>query len=84
MRDYARVTEDLKKILGITATDKKVAKVIDYFDHINVKKLTKEEVAEIRHCYEMESFSQERLAEIYGVNPATISRTVRGIYHKEV
>lgn len=48
----------------------------------NRKKLTAVEVAEIRRMYRNTGFSQREIADIYDVNPATISRTVRGIYHK--
>ncbi|ERB55299.1 hypothetical protein N806_29795 [Rhodococcus sp. P27] len=47
----------------------------------NRKKLTPREVTTIRDAYRS-GFSQSELAEIYDVNPATISRTVRGIYHR--
>ncbi|AWN05813.1 hypothetical protein SEA_PRIAMO_50 [Mycobacterium phage Priamo] len=46
----------------------------------NRKKLTAQEVRDIRDAY-YGGASQKQLASNYGVNPATISRTVRGIYH---
>ncbi|CAA79422.1 HTH DNA binding protein [Fromanvirus L5] len=46
----------------------------------NRKKLTEREVKDIRQAY-LGGMKQKDLAENYGVNPATISRTVRGIYH---
>jgi DNA-binding NarL/FixJ family response regulator len=46
----------------------------------NRSKLTEREVRDIREAYR-EGMRQKDLADNYGVNPATISRTVRGIYH---
>ncbi|WP_280350427.1 helix-turn-helix domain-containing protein [Nocardia abscessus] len=47
----------------------------------NRKKLTDREVAEIRRLYRTTGYSQREIAGIYDINPATVSRTVRGIYH---
>ena len=49
-------------------------------DRPNRKKLTKQEVKDIRAAYKG-GMKQKDLADNYGVNPATISRLVRGIYH---
>lgn len=46
----------------------------------NRQKLTSREVRDIRDAY-FGGAKQSDLADRYGVNPATISRTVRGIYH---
>jgi len=46
----------------------------------NRRKLSPQEVKDIREAYRM-GMLQSDLADNYGVNPATISRTVRGIYH---
>ncbi|QGJ89746.1 helix-turn-helix DNA binding domain protein [Mycobacterium phage Superchunk] len=46
----------------------------------NRKKLTEREVQDIREAYRG-GMKQKDLASNYDVNPATISRTVRGIYH---
>ena len=46
----------------------------------NRRKLSKHEVQDIRAAYQG-GMSQSDLADAYGVNPATISRTVRGIHH---
>jgi hypothetical protein len=48
----------------------------------NRKKLTKSEVEEIREMKRNGS-TQSVLAEIFDVNPATISRIIRGQYHKK-
>lgn len=47
----------------------------------NAKKLTKREVREIRD-YHRSGVPQATIAGMYDVNPATISRIVRGHYHK--
>lgn len=49
-------------------------------DRPNRKKLTKQEVKDIRKAFRG-GMKQKDLADNYGVNPATISRIVRGIYH---
>ncbi|AIK67763.1 HTH DNA binding protein [Mycobacterium phage Piro94] len=46
----------------------------------NRKKLTKQEVKDIRDAY-FGGAKQKDLARKFGVNPATISRTIRGVYH---
>lgn len=49
-------------------------------DRPNRKKLDKREVKDIREAFRG-GMKQKDLAENYGVNPATISRIVRGVYH---
>ncbi|AOT24965.1 hypothetical protein PBI_KALPINE_45 [Mycobacterium phage Kalpine] len=46
----------------------------------NRKKLSEQEVRDIRDAY-FGGARQKDLARKFGVNPATISRTVRGVYH---
>lgn len=46
----------------------------------NRRKLSQQEVKDIRAAYRG-GMAQVDLANNYGVNPATISRTVRGLYH---
>lgn len=46
----------------------------------NRRKLSQQEVKDIRAAYRG-GMMQSALADAYGVNPATISRTVRGLYH---
>ena len=46
----------------------------------NRKKLSSREVTEIRSAHR-NGMAQRGIAEAYDVNPATISRIVRGIYH---
>lgn len=47
----------------------------------NKKVLSESDVNRIRSWYSKGLFTQAELAEKFEVNPATISRTVRGIYH---
>jgi DNA-binding NarL/FixJ family response regulator len=47
----------------------------------NAKKLTKREVALMKDLKRLGSTNSE-LATAFDVNPATVSRTVRGIYHR--
>jgi uncharacterized coiled-coil DUF342 family protein len=49
-------------------------------DWDNRPKLTERDVADIRQAYRG-GMRQRDLADNYGVNPSTISRIVRGIYH---
>jgi DNA-binding transcriptional regulator YiaG len=46
----------------------------------NRPKLSEQDVKDIRAAYR-NGMSQSELADSYGVNPATVSRTVRGLYH---
>lgn len=47
----------------------------------NQKKLSKPEVSRMRNLYRTGNWTQAALAEAFDVNPATVSRTVRGVYH---
>ena len=47
----------------------------------NAKKLSPREVERIRNQARSGRFSQRQIADMYGVNPGTVSRIVRGIYH---
>lgn len=46
----------------------------------NSKKLSDRDVALMRRMYQ-DGYKQHELADVFDVNPATVSRTVRGIYH---
>ena len=48
----------------------------------NRKKLSQREVTEIRHLARASDMTQHDIADVFAVNPATISRILRGIYHK--
>ena len=47
----------------------------------NRKKLTHKEVRTIREMYR-DGYTQRELAVIYDVNPATVSRIIRKVYHR--
>lgn len=47
----------------------------------NTKKLSHRDVTRMRAMYREGDYTQSELADIFDVNPATVSRTVRGIYH---
>lgn len=49
----------------------------------NRKVLSKSDAKRIRAWYRKGVFTQAELAEKFEVNPSTISRIVRGIYHSE-
>ncbi len=48
----------------------------------NQKKLTDREVKEIRNLARTSDLTQREIADCYAVNRATVSRIVRGVYHK--
>lgn len=48
----------------------------------NRKKLSDREVKEIRNLARVSHMTQREIADVYDVNPATVSRIVRGIYYK--
>lgn len=50
----------------------------------NSPKLTSADVRRMRDEYRRTSMSQRELADVYDVNPATVSRIVRGKYHADV
>lgn len=49
---------------------------------LNQPKLTDRQVREIRWLKSNTKASQKEIAEAYDINPATVSRIVRGIYHR--
>lgn len=51
---------------------------------LNAKKLTRFEVREIRQLWSTSGLTQRAIAEMYDVNPATVSRIVRRQYHAKV
>lgn len=69
--DLLREIERLRKELSYDLTGPK---------RPNRQKLTDREVKDIRLAYRGGA-SQALIAHSYEVNPATISRTVRGLYH---
>ena len=50
----------------------------------NRKKLSRQEVRALRRDWDTGYFTQAEIAADYGINRATVSRIVRGIYHPRV
>ncbi len=48
----------------------------------NRKKLSDREVKEIRNLSRATDLTQREIADCYDINPATVSRILRGVYHK--
>lgn len=69
------VNQDLRNQLEVEKLDRSTGP-----DRPNRKKLTEQEARDIRKAFRG-GMKQKDLASNYGVNPATISRIVRGIYH---
>lgn len=79
------VKEQLKQILIRSRFDNEkldstAEEIITLFNSQNKKKLSPVQVREIR-AYHRRGESQADIAYLYGVNPATVSRIVRGEYH---
>lgn len=49
----------------------------------NAKKLSDRQVYTIRRFYEIGKYNQAELAGLFEVNPATISRIIRDVYHAQ-
>lgn len=54
--------------------------ILDIFRHNNQKKLSASDAQAIRAMY-WSGQTQRSIARHYGVNPATVSRIIRGVYH---
>lgn len=50
----------------------------------NARKLTPSEVRQLRTEYRRGAMNQRELASTYDLNPATVSRIVRGVYHADI
>lgn len=48
----------------------------------NSKKLSYRDVQRMKAMYREGGYTQAELADIFDINPATVSRTVRGIYNR--
>lgn len=76
----SQIFQELDEILEERARLRKRVAELESKPLDNRRKLTEREVRDIRDAYRG-GMRQKDLAENYGVNPATISRTVRGLYH---
>lgn len=73
--------EKLAQMIGTLESRLREAEAPKVDKRANAKKLTRQEVSMIRRM-NRDGLSQREIADIYEVNPATISRIVRGIYFK--
>ena len=80
MQTIAQFILELDSLIMENRVLKKELESLEAQTFDNRPKLTDREVRDIRAAYKG-GMRQKDLAENYGVNPATISRTVRGIYH---
>jgi DNA-directed RNA polymerase specialized sigma subunit len=55
---------------------------IEQAEDSNKKKLSDREVKEIRNLNKASHLTQREIADIYDINPSTVSRIVRGMYWK--
>ncbi len=76
----AKFVEELNALMAENKALKARVAELESLPTNNRPKLTEHEVKDIRAAYRG-GMLQSDLADAYGVNPATISRTVRGIYH---
>lgn len=74
IRAAARVEFELTKLHA-------ALKAVAIEPRANAKKLTADEVNRIRSLHKAQTMNQRDIAEAFDVNPATISRIVRGVYH---
>lgn len=80
MKVLDQIVNEIDEILCENRELRKRIAELEAIPHNNRRKLTEREVRDIREAYRG-GISQISLADNYGVNPATISRTVRGFYH---
>jgi DNA-binding MarR family transcriptional regulator len=66
----------------IRERDELLQRVAGMDEPINQKKLSSREVKEIRNLNRTSHITQREIAEIYDVNPSTVSRIIRGQYWK--
>ncbi len=76
----AKFVEELNALMAENKALKARVAELESLPTNNRPKLTEHEVKDIRAAYRG-GMLQSDLADAYGVIPATISRTVRGIYH---
>lgn len=85
MDDYQTVINIINEFDALIAENRYLKSEVERLEfkstHDNRPKLTDREAKDIRDAYKG-GMAQVDLANNYGVNPATISRIVRGIYHR--
>lgn len=65
----------------VLAENRSLRQELESRGNTNRKKLTKREAHRIRQL-SRGGYSQREIADIYDINPGTVSRIVRGQYHK--
>lgn len=84
MNEYETIVKVVNEFDALIAENRFLKSELERLEykatHDNRPKLTDREVKDIRDAYRG-GMSQIDLANNYGVNPSTISRTVRGFYH---
>jgi DNA-binding MarR family transcriptional regulator len=80
METIVKLLQEFDELAAENRALKKEIKALQAQTFDNRPKLTEHEVKDIRAAYRG-GMMQRDLAEAYAVNPATISRIVRGIYH---
>lgn len=80
MDTIVKVIRDLQALIEERDALRERVAVLEAIPLDNRRKLTANEVSDIRAAHRG-GMSQRDLAHAYQVNPATISRTVRGLYH---
>ncbi|WP_037355469.1 helix-turn-helix domain-containing protein [Amycolatopsis orientalis] len=71
----------VRGVTDLAAENRRLRTTLAYRERANRKRLTPAEVAEIRRLAETTSLTQREIAASFDVNPATVSRIVRGIYY---
>ena len=77
IEDNLRLKDEIKALKA------EIASYPPYAKQDNRPKLTKAEVENIR-ALSRSGYSRRKIAAIYDVNPTTVSRIVRGQYHKTI
>lgn len=70
----------IREVLYLHGADAAADEIVAIVNHSNRKKLSDIDVRSIRLACRQGS-SQAEVAELFGINPATVSRIVRGIYY---
>jgi DNA-binding MarR family transcriptional regulator len=72
----------LKEIEDLIRERDELRQRLDTMQRENRRKLTAREVKEIRNLARASTLTQKEIADCYDVNPATVSRILKGVYHK--
>lgn len=79
-----RINELSERLYALKQAYARESRPLAPVEHNNRKKLRKWEVRQIRALWDGPgAITQRELADMFEVNPATISRIVRGVYHAD-